>query len=391
MAFKFREYQVDAIAAGVDFFTDQKKKYNGLEILPTGSGKSVVIAGIAKDLPGKSVILQPSKEILEQNFQKFISYGFRAGIYSASAGLRHIDDVTFATIGSIVKKPHLFANFKNIIVDECHLVNPEEGMYHSFIKSLHGAKVLGLTATPYRLASNSEGSELRFLTRQTPRMFNKILYYVQNDVLFNAGHLAPLKYFPIQVVDRTRLTLNSTGSDYTENSIRAYYREIDMPSKTIHYAERILKQRRNLLIFCGSLDEAYKVGRALHAPVIDGDTDKEIRKNVLRDFKAGKIRCVVNVKVLDTGFDYPALETVLISKSTMSLAVYYQIVGRVMRPHIYADGSIKEGWVVDLGGNINLFGKIETMQITTDERGLYMITNNGRQLTNVPFTRSIAA
>lgn len=391
MAFKLRGYQTEAIGAGVDFFTDPKKKYNGLEILPTGSGKSIVIAGIAKDLPGKSVILQPSKEILEQNFQKFISYGFRAGIYSASAGLRHIDDVTFATIGSIVKKPHLFANFKNIIVDECHLVNPEEGMYHSFIKSLHGAKVLGLTATPYRLASNSEGSELRFLTRQTPRMFNKVLYYVQNDILFNAGHLAPLKYYPIQVVDRTRLTLNSTGSDYTENSIKAYYREIDMPSKTIHYAERILKQRRNLLIFCGSLDEAYKVGKALNAPVIDGDTDKEIRKNVLRDFKAGKIRCVVNVKVLDTGFDYPALETVLISKSTMSLAVYYQIVGRVMRPYIHADGSIKEGWVVDLGGNINLFGKIESMRITTDERGLYMITNNGRQLTNVPFTRSIAA
>jgi DNA repair protein RadD len=391
MAFKFRDYQVEAISAGVDFFTDKKKKYNGLEILPTGSGKSVVIAGIAKELPGKSVILQPSKEILEQNFQKFISYGFRAGIYSASAGLRYVDDVTFATIGSIVKKPHLFASFKNIIVDECHLVNPEEGMYHSFIKTLHGAKVLGLTATPYRLASNSEGSELRFLTRQTPRMFNKVLYYVQNDVLFNAGHLAPLKYFPIKVIDRTRLTLNSAGSDYTDNSIRAYYREIDMAGKTIHYAQRILKQRRNLLIFCGSLEEAYKVGRALNAPVIDGDTDKEIRKNVLRDFKAGKIRCVVNVKVLDTGFDYPALEAVLISKSTMSLAVYYQIVGRVMRPYIYDDGSVKEGWVVDLGGNIDLFSKIETMRITKDERGLYMITNNGRQLTNVPFNRSIAA
>jgi DNA repair protein RadD len=389
MSLKLRPYQTEAIGAGVDFF-HQKKKYNGLEILPTGSGKSLVIAGIAKELPGKSVILQPSKEILEQNFQKYISYGFRAGIYSASAGIKHIDDVTFATIGSIVKKPHLFTKVKHIISDECHLINPEEGMYHSFINSLPDAKVLGLTATPYRLASGAEGSELRFLTRQTPRMFNKVLYYVQNDVLFDAGHLAPLKYFPIEVVDRTRLTLNSAGSDYTDNSIRAYYREIDMAGKTIHYAQRILKQRRNLLIFCGSLEEAYKVGKDLGAPVIDGDTDKEIRKNVLRDFKSGKIRCVVNVKVLDTGFDYPALEAVLISKSTMSLAVYYQIVGRVMRPYICPDGSIKEAWVIDLGGNIKLFGKIETMKITTDDRGKYMITNNGRQLTNVPFTRSIA-
>lgn len=391
MAFKFRGYQTEAIGAGVDFFTDPKKKYNGLEILPTGSGKSLVIAGIAKELPGKSIILQPSQEILVQNYEKYTSYGFRAGIYSASAGIKHIEDVTFATIGSIVKKPHLFANVKHIISDECHLINPEEGMYHKFIKSLPNAKVLGLTATPYRLASNSEGSELRFLTRQTPRMFNKVLYYVQNDVLFNAGHLAPLKYFPIDVVDRTRLTLNSAGSDYTDNSIRAYYREIDMAGKVIHYAQRILKQRRNLLVFCGSLEEAYKVGRALGAPVIEGNTDKEVRKKVLRDFKSGKERCVVNVKVLDTGFDYPALEATFISKSTMSLAVFYQIVGRVMRPHVFADGSVKEGWVIDLGGNYNLFGKIETMKITTDERGKYMITNNGRQLTNVPFNRPVAA
>jgi DNA repair protein RadD len=115
-----------------------------------------------------------------------------------------------------------------------------------------------------------------------------------------------------------------------------------------------------------------------------------VRTKILNEFKAGKIRCVINVGVLTTGFDYPELEAVLIARSTMSLALYYQIVGRVMRPFKYADGSVKEGWVVDLGGNINLFGKIETMKITTDERGLYMIVNQGRQLTNVPFTRNVA-
>jgi DNA repair protein RadD len=73
----------------------------------------------------------------------------------------------------------------------------------------------------------------------------------------------------------------------------------------------------------------------------------------------------------------------------MSLALYYQVVGRVMRPYKYADGSVKEGWVVDLGGNVNMFGKIETMKITTDEKGLYMIVNNGRQLTNMPFSKAV--
>jgi len=94
------------------------------------------------------------------------------------------------------------------------------------------------------------------------------------------------------------------------------------------------------------------------------------------------------VGVLTTGFDYPALEAVLIARSTMSLALYYQIVGRVMRPFTYADGSIKTGWVVDLGGNFDLFGKIETMRLEKSKNGNYYITNNGRKLTDTPFTKS---
>src|SRR5579859_1925906 len=189
-----RPYQVEAIDAGVDYFRG-KVKQHALEILPTGSGKSVVIANIAAKLSDKTLILQPSKEILEQNFAKFSSYGYRAGIYSASAGVKYRDTVTFATIGSIINKRHLFDDFKNIIIDECHLVNSKGGMYNEFIKAFEKVKVLGLTATPYRLSSGMEGSMLKFLTRTSPRIFGKVLYYIQNKVLFDAGHLAPLEYY----------------------------------------------------------------------------------------------------------------------------------------------------------------------------------------------------
>ncbi len=750
MSFQPRPYQREAIDAAVDYFHDKKEKKNAIEILPTGSGKSVVIANIAKELTGKTVVFQPSKEILEQNFKKFLSYGFRAGIYSASAGMKYIDDITFVTIGSVAKKIHLFEKFKNIIIDECfpydtyistetgkvkigyyvkqlntgksvprvlsynedsgaielkpvvagrcngnkevfklkfsknvsvkcteghpfltnngwktawelqigdcvlssrangtyaaipnsdqrslllgsllgdgsldrtrkikninrfrfiqgadqkdylmwkaamlnqqprlilkngfaeknayafsskvvfieddscklenvidnlnlrmlaiawmddghlsknqnygslystalskelterlclklkdlgipgtvctdvgrkskrphyfikfrktavevltrgiakyvhpsmkyklvdqcrhlagtyewncvfkergacvllgkesigfepvfniqvednetyvvssarydknskkpapglivhncHLVNPAQGMYESFINTLSHTKVLGLTATPYRLGSNSEGAELRFITRQSPRIFSKVLYYVQNDVLFNAGHLAPLKYFSFNVIDRTMLSLNSSGTDFTDASMKAYYRQINMPKITVEYGNRLLKKRNNLLVFCALIEEAMQVAKGIPgAVVITGETELAVRTKILNEFKSGKIRCVINVGVLTTGFDYPELEAVLIARSTMSLSLYYQIVGRVMRPYKYADGSVKEGWVVDLGGNINLFGKIETMKIAKDERGLYMIVNNGRQLTNVPFSKAVA-
>lgn len=388
MGFTPRPYQHEAIGAGANFF-QSKKKENGLLICPTGSGKSLIIANIAGKLDGKTVILQPSKEILQQNFEKYLSYGFRAGIYSASAGMKYLDTVTFATIGSIAKKHHLFRDFKNVIIDECHLVNADDGMYHDFIKSFAKTKVLGLTATPYRLTTGFDGAQLKFLNRTSPRIFNKVLYYIQNDTLFNNGYLAKLKYYKFNVVDRTMLATNAKGTDFTDASLKSYYRQINMPKLTIDYANRLLLKRKNLLVFCSLIDEAKQVAKGIPGSVVlTGKTDNATRDRILSQFKKGIIRCVINVGVLTTGFDYPELEAVLIARSTMSLALYYQIIGRIMRPFTYPDGSKKEGWVVDLGGNIDLFGKIETMKIRIDDRGLYSIWNNGRQLTNVTFSKN---
>lgn len=378
MIFTPRPYQTDAINAGVNFFHNSEN-YNGIEILPTGSGKSVVIANIAKELKGKTMVFQPSKEILQQNVRKFMSYGYRAGIYSASAGMKFVDTITFATIGSVAKKHHLFKQVDNIIVDECHLVNSSDGMYKDFFASVN-AKVLGLTATPYRLTSTFEGSMLQFITSQRPKLFKEVLYSVQNDVLFNAGHLSKLEYFSPDLIDRTQLEMNKKGTDFSDESVRAYYRKINMEAKTIEYANRILKKRANLLVFCQLVKEAQRVAAGIPgAAVLHGETEDGERDRILKDFTAGRIRCVVNVGVLTTGFDYPGLQAVLIARSTMSMALYYQIVGRVMRPH----KSKMSGWVVDLGGNIRMFGKIETMRIEVGADGGYYITNNGRRLTDV--------
>lgn len=378
-----RPYQQEAIDAATTFFKSSKI-YHAIEILPTGSGKSVVIANIAKDLEGKTIVFQPSKEILEQNYAKFISYGYRASIYSASAGQKRIDKVTFATIGSVAKKHHLFKEFKNVIVDECHLTNAKGGMYNDFINSMEGCKVLGLTATPYRLTSSMEGAMLKFLTRTRPRIFSHVLYVVQNDILFNSGFLAKLEYYSFDVIDRKMLQLNTTGTDFTEASLRSYYRKIDFPKVTAYWANRLLAKRKNLLVFSSLIEEANAAARLIPgAVVLTGKTEPRLREKILADFKNNKIRCVVNVGVLTTGFDYPELEACLIARSTMSLALYYQIIGRVMRPH----ADKQSAWVVDLGGNIKFFGKIETMKVQQDAKGLYSIWNNGRQLTNVTFQK----
>lgn len=383
MAFQLRPYQQDAVNSGVDYFKGKTNK-NAILILPTGSGKSIVIASLVAPLEGKTIVLQPSKEILEQNYTKYTAYGYSASIYSASAGQKKIDRVIFCTIGSIINKKHLFNGLENIIIDECHLVNSKGGMYNDFISYFPKAKVLGLTATPYRLHSTMEGAQLKFLTRTYPKIFSSVLYYVQNDVLFNAGFLSKLEYFSFNVVDRSMLQLNSSGTDFTEQSIKRYYKSIDMPSVIVKYAVRLLDKRPNLLIFCSLIEEAQIVTRRIPGSVIlTGETKKDERERILSQFKSGKIRCVVNVGVLTTGFDYPELEVVLIARSTMSLALYYQIVGRAMR----IAPNKKDAWIVDLGGNVNFFGKIETMKIEQTQTGLFFISNNGRQLTNIPFTK----
>lgn len=384
MSFTPRPYQQSAIDAGLDFFNG-KEKFNAIEILPTGSGKSIVIANIAMGLEGKTIVFQPSKEILEQNLKKFMSYGYRAGVYSASAGSKFIEKITFATIGSVIRKKHLFKDVEHIIIDECHLVNSKGGMYEEFIKALPKAKILGMTATPYRLSASFEGAQLKFLNRTSPRIFNKVIYYIQNDVLFNAGHLAKLEYFSFNTIDRNKLQMNGSGTDFTDASLKAYYRQIGMPGLTINYANRILLKRKNLLIFCSLISEANEVSRGIYGSVVlTGDTEPRERERILMQFKAGVIKCVINVGVLTTGFDYPELEAVLMARSTMSLALYYQIVGRGMRPHKDKESC----WIVDLGGNINFFGKIEAMEIKINEKGLYSIWNQGRQLTNVAFTKN---
>lgn len=383
MSFTPRPYQTEAITVALNFFKS-KKKENSFQILPTGSGKSVVIANIAMGLEGRTIVFQPSKEILEQNYKKFTSQGYRAGIYSHSAGHKFIDKITFATIGSVINKMYLFKDVEHIIIDECHLVNAKDGMYHEFIHSLPNAKVLGLTATPYRLTAGMDGAMLKFINRTNPRIFNKCGYYIQNNVLFEAGHLAKLEYYSFDVIDRTQLQMNSGGSDFTESSLRNHYKQIGMIGKTIEYSNRMLAKRKNLLVFCSLIAEANEVSKGVDGSVVlTGETDARTREQILAQFKAGVIKCVINVGVLTTGFDYPELEAVLIARSTMSLALYYQIVGRAMRPHPNKESA----WIADLGGNIKFFGKIETMRIIEDEKGKLSIWNNGRQLTNVSFTK----
>lgn len=391
MKYSLRDYQRNASQAAVRVFS-QKRANNGLLILPTGAGKSLVIADIASKLDGPLLILQPSKEILEQNFAKLQSYGcWDASIYSASVGRKDINRITFATIGSVMNHMDEFMHFKNVMIDECHKVNSKAGQYKQFIEATE-RRVIGLTATPYRLCSYMGGSTLKFITRTRPRIFTDVLYYCQVSDLLAKGYLADLRYFDCTKLDMSKVKANTTGADYDDKSLKLEYERIGFKDQLSSTTIRVLHPkngvpRKGVLVFTRFIDEAEVLvaklkSVSINAAIVTGETPKREREAILADFQSGRIKVVANVGTLTTGFDYPELDTVILGRPTMSLALYYQMVGRAIRP---CKG--KDGWVIDLGGSYRRFGNVADLKIGVEVPGSqrWCVTSNGKQLTNVIF------
>jgi len=392
MQYQLRQYQKEACAAALRAFNSRSTS-NGILILPTGAGKSLVIADIASKLDCPLLILQPSKEILEQNFAKLQSYGcWDCSIYSASVGQKDINRITFATIGSVMNHIDKFSHFKKVLIDECHLANSKAGQYNEFIYS-EKRQVVGLTATPYRLGRGLYGtSMLKFLTRTRPRIFSEVLYYCQISELLAKGYLSSLNYYDCTALDMNRIQSNSTGADYDEKSLKLEYERSGFYDRLTSTTLRVLKPksgipRNGVLVFTRFIDEAEILVKKLsslgiNAAIVTGDTPKKEREKILADFKSGTIKVVSNVGTLTTGFDYPALDTAIIARPTKSLSLWYQMVGRIIRPY-----KGKVGWIIDLGGTYRRFGAVSDLRIDLEAPNSqrWCITSKGKQLTNVMF------
>ena len=413
-----RPYQQEAINRGYKHLSTGSG--NNFICLPTGSGKSVVIAGIADMLEGSVLVLQPTAEILMQNWRRMRSYGYQPAMYSASVGRKQIAHITFAMVGSAINNIEHFLHFDHIIIDECHLVPEGEKapknskpkrkepldpklennaivqavlklqgekeeeqekdarpMYHRLVHAIQAAKgkpvpILGLTATPYRLTPKKKGAVVKFLGRSYPKFWDKLTYAVQISKLRDDGHLARLQYFRHKGIDPAQLVLNSTGSDYTDASVRAAFEAGGMTAKIVNIVDRLLKaDRKRILVFTKFVEEAEEVAKFIPgARVIHGETPKAERQEILSGFDNGDIQVVCNVGVLTTGYDNPRLDTIVLARPTRSLSLYYQMVGRVMRPH----PEKETGWVIDMVSLKDTFGEVEDLMVELDDKRLPIIT-----------------
>lgn len=386
MSYKLRDYQQKA----ADIAVANLKKYGKPFVIQaaTGAGKSLIIADICHQINEPILILQPSKEILEQNYNKLVSYGITdVSMYSASMNSKEIAKFTYATIGSIYKKPELFKHFKYVIIDECHGVNPKNlgGMYTTFLKAIGCNRVCGLTATPYRIQQKyvTEGGQLfytaalKMINRIHPFFFKKIAYQIETAELIEAGWLSPIQYYSDHV-DTDELVVNSTGADFTEASVERFWNDkrLRRIAQAVQFSH---ENHKRTLVFCSSIRQANNAktlieGLGVPAAMVDGKTPKAEREQIIQDFKTGKVKHLLNVGVFTTGFDMPVLDCIVLARPTMSLALYYQMVGRGVRLDPETPGKLLH--VYDLAGISERLGRVETIRVTTEPHGFKNIVTS---------------
>lgn len=393
---KARPYQTEALNALFAYFvTHPDPLDNPVIAMPTGTGKAVVIALfcelVLKRWPGQRIIMATHvKELVEQNADKLKTVWPQAplGIYSAGLGQKsHFMPITFAGIQSAKNQPELFGHQDILLIDECHLCSPDDdASYKKFIKELRKVnprlRVIGFSATPYRLG-------LGMIT--DGGIFTDICYDITSLGAFN--NLIDEGYLSLLIPKPTAVELpvdgvKKRGGEFIESDLQNAVVKYELTKAALLEAAERAQHRFHWLIFATGIEHVYMISDILDElgignAVVHSSTKKRPLSDYERDdniarFKAGQVRALINANVLTTGFDFPALDCIILLRPTNSPVLHVQILGRGTRP-FYADGfdldttegrlgamlaSYKQNCLVlDFAGNVSRLGPINDPRI----------------------------
>ena len=357
-----RPYQVAARDAVYGHL--RSRDDNPCVVIPTGGGKTPLIAAIVKDAVtlwgGRVLILAHVKELLEQAADKLqiMCPEVDFGIYSAGLRRRDTDhNVIVAGIQSVHAKACELGAFDLVIVDEAHLIPPkDEGRYRQFIKDAlvvnPELRVVGLTATPYRLKSGTICSAGGIL--------NHVCYEVDIGELVTAGFLSPLvSATGRQTVDTQNLRVR--GGEYVAGEAAELMDHDELVEAAVAEVVELAANRQSVLIFAAGIDHARHVARVfdvnheIECGFVCGQTPRAERDELLERFKQRSLKYLANVDVLTTGFDAPGIDCVVLLRPTLSPGLYYQMCGRGFRLHPDKHDCL----VLDFAGNIERHGPVD--------------------------------
>lgn len=357
---ELRNYQQKAIDDVITAIKNNKK-LKTVVVQPCGAGKSLIIAKLCEIIETPILVLQPSKELLEQNYGKFVMFGGEAAIFSASVGSKEIGNVTYATPMSITKTGKEFKKLgvKTVIVDECDAGTKTDGAIAKLIKQINPNYLIGLTATPINLHTNLEsGTTIRMINDYHKNIFNDICHITQTKDIVEQGFWSKIIIERVNQ-NESSLKVNTQGTDYTVESTIKYYEDNALEEQILKQFDKGLKEgRKHCLISVPTVAEGDSLAKKdKRIKVVSAYTSKEEREQILQDFKTGKVKGVANVMAVSVGFDFPELDFMIMARPTASYRIYYQTYGRGVRIH----KNKKDCLLVDLTPNTEKFGRPEEM------------------------------
>jgi DNA repair protein RadD len=361
-----RPYKQAAIAAIYKYYGENTG--NCCVVIPTAGGKSLVMAafieGVLKAWPDQRILIVTHvRELIAQNHAEMIGIWPEApaGIYSAGLGKREAQArILFAGIQSIHRRAAEIGHTDLVLIDEAHLIpGSSSTMYRRFLDCLTrinpALKVIGLTATPFRVDSG-------MLHEGKNALFTDIAYEAPVRELIDAGYLSPL----VSKQPATRLDVSKVGTrggDFIQRDLAA---AVDKEAITRAAVTEIIKhgcERKSWLAFCSGVEHARHVAeefarQGIICSTIFGDTPKDERDAIIAAFKRGEIRALASMGVLTTGFNAPAVDLIALLRPTKSAGLYVQMVGRGTR---LAPGK-ENCLVLDFAGNVRRHGPIDLVR-----------------------------
>ena len=379
---ELRGYQQIAVNAVYDYM--RKSDLNPCVVLPTGAGKSIVIAKIVTDAvtlwQGRCLILAHVKELLEQNAAKIAALcpEIDIGIFSAGLNSRNTRErVIVAGIQSVYDKAAQLGSFDLVLIDEAHLIPPDgDGMYRSFLDDMKkinpNIRLIGLTATPYRLKGG--------LICRKENLLNEVCCEIGVRELIVAGYLSKLRSKNGKYkADLDNLHIR--GGEFVAEDVEKAMDNERLVTASCREIAELCKDRKKVLIFASSIDHCRHIAETIREQtheecgIVTGHTPKLERAEILDRFRGitqknlfgeakPELKYLVNVGVLTTGFDAPAIDCVAILRPTNSAGLYYQMVGRGFR--LSPDTGKTDCLILDYGGNIMRHGPVDMIRITGD-------------------------
>jgi len=356
-----RWYQTAANDAAWHYLATQPG--NPLIVLPTGAGKSLVIAMLAKqaiEFGAQVIVLQHRKELIQQNAEKIriLLPEIPVGIYSAGLNSKQTQQpILCAGIQSVYRQAEQIGERQLIIIDEAHLVSSsDETMYGQFIADVIAlnptARVVGLTATPYRTGEGPICGK--------KKLFQNRCFEAFTGDLIKEGFLCEITNKPSdQQIDTSSAKLR--GGEFVESDLQRIFGGDDTVLTACQEIAEKCHDRKSILVFCSGVLHAENVADFLRTltgedvGVVTGDSFPMERATALKRFRDGDLRWLVNCDVLTTGFDAPCIDAIAILRATMSPGLFAQMVGRGLRKH----DSKQNALILDFGGNIERHGSLD--------------------------------